>query len=224
MGIDSGSINISEASGILSNHRGRGDGGNIVLNVRDRISLDDVQASNSGFSSYIFAAGLRGQGKVGMIELSAGSLVIRNGSRITSFSDRTGDTGSIIINARDSIVLDGLAPGSSLSSTIITGVADNGVGQGGNIQITTGALEVRNGAQITSIMLGKGSAGNIAIDARDRIILDGSKRIGENPFRSSIASNALPQREGTGGNSGSITVSTGTLSVTKWCIHLNGRK
>ncbi|MFL9459019.1 hypothetical protein AB0758_49620 [Tolypothrix bouteillei VB521301_2] len=48
------------------------------------------------------------------------------------------------------------------------------IGKGGNINITTGSLSLTNGAQILAgNRAGQGDAGNVVINARDRVFVDG---------------------------------------------------
>jgi large exoprotein involved in heme utilization and adhesion len=75
------------------------------------------------------------------------------------------------------------------------------VGNGGEINITTGSLSVSNGAVLNAFTSGKGNAGRVNIVARDTVTLDNGK--------------ILSSVEPTGvGNSGGIKITTNSISIT----------
>jgi filamentous hemagglutinin family protein len=210
--VDAAVVEIDNVSGFSSIHSGRGDAGDIVINARDRISLANSQGSVSGRVSGISTFGLAGQGKAGNIRLKTGSLRVQDGSAINSISDRIGDSGNIVIDVQGGVILEGFIPGSFLTSRISTNIRSTGTGKGGDVQLTAETLDVKRGGSITTSIAGKGNAGNIKIDVRDRIVIDEAASRGDSRFISSIFSSALPG-EGEG-NSGNIDISTGTLTVT----------
>ncbi|MBX9252520.1 filamentous hemagglutinin N-terminal domain-containing protein [Desmonostoc muscorum CCALA 125] len=168
--------------------------------------------------------------------LSFPALVPRTDVSITNGAElnvRAGGGGSIIINARNlnitgasTRVRAGIAPGLGSAgskggdieinatqttnidaSGIPNAVLQGGVGNGGDINITTGSLRVTSGAQVNTQTLGEGNAGNVNIVARDTVVFDG------------VASNGLTtvgsrvDRVGIG-NAGNVNITTGSLRVT----------
>ena len=103
-----GSINITTKNLSLTNTGvilaptfGIGNAGNIIVNATETISLD----SESFISSGIF---LGGRGETGNIEINATNLEVNNGSRLTSSNfDGQGNGGNVIINASETVFLDG---------------------------------------------------------------------------------------------------------------------
>ena len=83
-----------------------------------------------------------------------------------------------------------------------------GVGKGGDIQITTNSLTLRNGGRIAADSLGKGNAGDITVNARDAISIDG---VGKNGSNSGAFTTLEGEAEGRGGN---INLTTGSLFLT----------
>jgi len=79
--------------------------------------------------------------------------------------------------------------------------------RGGNIHIMTGSLSVTNGAFLSAATDGIGNAGNVSINARDHISLDGTGRDG---FPSGLYSGVLRDAKGQGG---SLRINTGQLVV-----------
>jgi large exoprotein involved in heme utilization and adhesion len=109
-------------------------------------------------------------------------------------------------------------------------VTNYGRGNGGNVNLTVNVLEARLGGQVSTTSQGIGNAGNVRINARDRILLTGRDetydvRVGLvgafsafGGSSSGIYANTLRNASGEGGgiriNTGQLTVlDGGTLSV-----------
>ncbi|NJO53118.1 MAG: filamentous hemagglutinin N-terminal domain-containing protein, partial [Leptolyngbyaceae cyanobacterium RM2_2_4] len=80
-------------------------------------------------------------------------------------------------------------------------VGSDTVGAGGNVEITTDTLQVSKGAQLSASTFGRGDAGNVIIDARDRVSFNNG---------SAFSSVESLEAVGTGGN---VEITTGTLRV-----------
>jgi large exoprotein involved in heme utilization and adhesion len=218
---------------------GQGNGGNIFLDIGNTITFDGI--ANNGLPGGVSTAALNGNG--GNIQIETGSLFLTNGSRISSNSVfRKGNSGNITINARDTVIIDGVSKDVTLSngkkgyisSGLFSSLA-SGEGKGGDIEITTGSLAVTNGATISGDTGGQGNGGNITINARDTVTFDG----GQNRLLTKITT--ATERNSTGkagniqinakelfvknsaifgafsigqGNAGDIEITTGSLTVT----------
>ncbi|MFN6455019.1 MAG: filamentous hemagglutinin N-terminal domain-containing protein [Nostoc sp. EfeVER01] len=178
--IKTGSLQSTNGAFISSSTLGKGDGGNITIDAND-ITFD----SNSDISSQVFADGV---GKSGNIRVNTGTLSLLGGSQISTAVSGKGDAGNIFINARDTIQLDGIV--GDLIAGIKSYVIAGGVGNGGNIEITTGLLSLTNGASIDTGTNGIGNAGNITINARETINIDGFSRV----FTEQLGESELPSR------------------------------
>jgi filamentous hemagglutinin family protein len=173
--------------------------GDIKLDATGNITLTDgaviFNLVNSG-----------GVGKGGGIEISTGNLFATNGARISADTIGTGSAGNIKITATGTVSFDGF---NGFSSGVLGAVEPGGIGNGGNIDISTGNLSVTNGAQVLASTAGTGSAGNIKITAPNgNVSFDG----GSNDRRSG----ALSRVETTGvGKAGGIEIVTRDLFITK---------
>ena len=196
--VSTGMLNIKNGSGIQVTTFGQGNGGNIAVTARDRITLD----GDSGISSSVQQSGV---GNGGNIEVSTGTLDVTNGAAISAGTSGQGDGGNITIAARDRITLDGTSDRGN--SRIDSSVQNSGVGNGGNIEVSTGTLDVTNGAQISAATFGQGNGGNIAVTTRDRITLDGTS----DRFAAAIGTSVEP---GGVGNGGDITIWAPILNIT----------
>ncbi|BAZ39332.1 filamentous hemagglutinin outer membrane protein [Calothrix sp. NIES-4101] len=201
--LNTGVLSITGGSQISTNVLGQGNAGNITINARDTIKLDDMMRGKlTGIDSSLLADSV---GKGGNIEITTGSLFATNGASLSASSDGQGNTGNITINARDIVSFDTSA-GNKFSSNIRNGVGSNAIGNGGDIRITAREISFK-ASQISAASFGKGNAGNIIIDARDKVNFDG---VGGS-FNISSGASTIATQEGRGGD---ISVKTGTLSLT----------
>ncbi|MDF5720283.1 MAG: filamentous hemagglutinin N-terminal domain-containing protein [Rhizonema sp. PD37] len=197
--ITTGSFFVTGNAQIGSNTQGQGNAGSININARDTVSWDGNGVIGGT------AVQPTGVGNAGDFNITTGSLLIRNGARLGSVTRGQGNTGSININARDTISMDSYGGGYVL---IGSGVDPTGVGNSGGINITTGSLSLTNNATVSSYTRGQGNTGRVNINARDRVFLGAIEINGDG---SAIVSIVLP---GAVGNSGGINITTESLSLT----------
>ena len=172
--------------------------GDIVINVTEKLSMDDSYIANLLFEN--------GQGTVGNIEIFAGSVFGTRGATIDSSSSGQGNAGIITITATSSVVFDGKDIDGT-STGIFSAVDSKAIGNAGDIFITSRSLEFTNGAQLGANTDGRGNAGDINIDVTDSIVFDGENDDG----RTSGAFNFVESNAE--GNAGNINISSGSLRV-----------
>ncbi|WP_019504455.1 filamentous hemagglutinin N-terminal domain-containing protein [Pleurocapsa sp. PCC 7319] len=108
--------------------------------------------------------------------------------------------GDIFINLTDNLTLD--------ESRIRNRVNEDGVGNSGSINITTGSLIAINGGDIDASTSGQGDAGLVEINATGDVTFDGTSSEGD---RSEATSRVDSDGEGTAGG---VTISTNNLTLT----------
>ncbi|MDZ8186189.1 MAG: filamentous hemagglutinin N-terminal domain-containing protein [Nostoc sp. ChiSLP02] len=167
--------------------------GEITLNATDLITLSQLSTIQNTVEQ-------NATGNSGDIKVTTGSFSISDGSQVIVSTLGQGNAGNVTIQARDTVTLDGLNS-EYYSTKIVSNIARKGVGQAGNINIQTGSLSMRNTALLDSGTAGQGSAGNITIQARKAVLLDGSD------IASEVSSRAI---FGKGGN---IEIEADSLSV-----------
>lgn len=159
--INTGSLFVTNGAELNASvlDQGRGTGGGITINARDKVVF------NGGFAYSRLEEG--GVGKAGDIRINTGSLLLTGipkdvaddivGQVVTATFGQ-GDAGSVMINARDAVTLDGRG------SEIWTLVAEErGVGNGGDIIINSGSLSLSNGVRLFSGVENLGNGGKINI-------------------------------------------------------------
>ncbi|MEQ8961302.1 MAG: filamentous hemagglutinin N-terminal domain-containing protein, partial [Coleofasciculus sp. C2-GNP5-27] len=148
--------------------------GDIEINTTGAINL-----TNQSVITNLVQLGAMGKG--GSINITTGSLTVENSASLGTATLGKGDAGSVIINAKDTVQFDG---DNSIAGSI---VETNAVGDGGDINITTGSIFLTNGAQLQVMTRGQGNAGSITIQAEDSIFLDG---VGTDGIRSTLFAKA----------------------------------
>ncbi|XQQ06701.1 MAG: beta strand repeat-containing protein [Leptolyngbya sp. IPPAS B-1204] len=221
-----GNIRITANSLILNggqlqaNTAGEGDAGDIIIDVDDTVTLEGI--TSSGFVSGMTTSVLQGgDGQGGNIQITGRSLVLSDGAQLKAEAEGLGDAGDIIINTRDNVSFDGsnvnAIDSNGNRSTIYSAAISRteGLGrQGGDIRITTGSLSVTNGAQLeaSTVLGGRGNAGNIIINARDAVLIDGT---GIDGSSSGLLSGTYDFASGQGGG---IFITTDSLQISNGAI------
>lgn len=184
--------------------------GNITANVSDLLQIEGVAPKDFRIGSVLGIGSLLG-GTVGNVEIDASQIRLLEGGVISALNAGEAMGGEIEIKA-DAIEVSGRIPESNLPSSI--SVTTFGKGDGGDIRIETGSLQIQNRGNIASSASAEGNGGVIVIQARDFVeILEPSQ---ENFSASITASTSadfglirdlirLPDRPS--GNAGSVSIS-----------------
>jgi filamentous hemagglutinin family protein len=209
--------------------------GGISINARDRISITDSNIDSEtrstrttnidgqeGLNFSIISLNVEGEDPQGNISLER--------SRINTSNSSTGYAGDINLNARAEIkIVDTsiLSTGQLArifiqsengnvffdNSNVFSNVEAEGSGFAGNINITANSISFLNSSQLQSSNLGSGNGGNIALNARENIVLSGRN---SNNLTSAIFTDSTSSGDGTSsGDAGNIqvNVSDGSLSL-----------
>ncbi len=230
--ITTGSLSLTNDSQLFAGTIGQGNAGNVIINARENVSLDDSTIFSSAGA---VNADTLGVGNGGDININTGSLSLINGSQLLAGTIGQGNSGNVIINARENVSLNGFATG------IFTATLVGAKGQGGNVSITADSIRLKNsslisadtenffqggtitlnantfeatgGAQVSTATRGSGGAGNITLNIADRITLSGFNP-SNIPFSGQAASGLYastnPNSSGIGGT---VQITTGNLEV-----------
>lgn len=203
-----GSLYATNASSISASLSGKqGSAGNIKINALGTVSFDG--ANNALPTTVGSTVSSQSIGNAGDINITAGSLSLTNGGALTSFTFGSGNAGNISVDVKNEVLSSGVAilKTSNSASGIFTGInSRTAVGKGGNINIKTEKLSVRNGARLSARTFGQGDAGNININVRSHILFDGVGLRGP--------SGAFTSVENTGtDNAGNVNITSQTLRV-----------
>ena len=205
-------LEVTNGAQILAASVGIGDAGDISVDVVDTVRLEGVNPFDGGFPSGIGSDVLRdGSGRGGSVSVSAADIELTNGASIGASVFGRGDAGNVMLNASDTVRVDGVNLATGRSPTSISSTVEpSGEGQGGIVEIVAADLVVTNGGFISTSVLGRGDAGNVLIDVSDTVVVDGVSPIMGNAA-SGISSGINGGAEGRGG---SVIISAAALSVT----------
>ncbi|MDX2230580.1 MAG: filamentous hemagglutinin N-terminal domain-containing protein [Leptolyngbyaceae cyanobacterium bins.349] len=193
LNIISDSLAVQDNARLLVSTSGIGNVGNVVISARARVLF-----SNSSGAINRLEEGAEGKG--GNIQISANQLEVYDESQLQTATRGVGDAGNIVINAHNFIVFNNQSAALSL-------VAEGAQGKGGNIEIFTHTLELRDGAQLVASTLGNGDAGNVTIETHNHVLLSDGGTI------FSIVGDILNQQAVPQGNGGTIRISSKSLEL-----------
>ncbi|BAY62367.1 filamentous hemagglutinin outer membrane protein [Calothrix brevissima NIES-22] len=152
--LTTGRLNLSNQGQISAATFYQGNGGNVSINA-SQIDLD-------GNSKILTGVNSKATGNAGNINIKTQLLNVQEQSQISSSTFNNGDGGNLTIQA-DNIILTG--SDSELGTGLLTAVDERANGKGGEIDITTNRLVVRDDAEISVGSTGNGDAGNMKIRA-----------------------------------------------------------
>ncbi|WP_019503941.1 filamentous hemagglutinin N-terminal domain-containing protein [Pleurocapsa sp. PCC 7319] len=213
-------ITLSDNSFILNavSPNATGNGGDL------NITTNSLSVNNSQISTTTL-----GDGDSGNINISANSLNVVNGTGINSSTLGDGNGGDITIVAEEEVRIAG-ANDSPLSvmgftfsrtpSLLNNAIGVGSDGNGGNINISAGNLTIEDGAQITTSNAGNGIGGDINLDIRGDILLQGRTPVQINDLDFNFLSIIQTAAGGeltfgieTSGQAGSINIQANSLRL-----------
>ncbi|MEH2347600.1 MAG: S-layer family protein [Nostoc sp.] len=217
--IKAGNLTLQDGAGIETLSLGTGAAGKVEV-VADTITASGVIALQSPFFAYTdlnsrIASQVYGAGNGGDVSLVARQLILEEGASVATyvFPGATGRGGNISIDVADDIyALRANAIGFQTSGII---AATLGIGDSGNIEVSSDKLNLIDGGTISTITsrlpgipgTGIGNAGDITLAVREA-----SNVIGVSPI--STSQNSFIGSLSTGsGNTGNILITTPLLSI-----------
>ena len=247
---DSGNVNIQterliarDGADVSVTAFGDGASGELTVNATGSVELIGAGTSPDGanFSRSGLFAATEGTRDGGNLTIIAPRLIVKDGARVSASTRGPGDGetrggrgGNLTAIASDSVELSGQfvsADGRTFRSGLfaLSGevrpniLATAATGDGGDLQVETGELIIRNGAQVSANAQGSGAAGNLEILAGeiflDRASITGATASGSGGNltikvrdllqlrnNSEISTTALGR-----GNGGNIAIETETL-------------
>jgi filamentous hemagglutinin family protein len=208
-----------------------GRGGNVQLNVRDRLRLnrqstiiaDAQQGGNSGnliiragdtelTNRSIISTNALGTARGGSLSLTSDRLRIFDGSQLSASTSGSGNAGSLTVQASD-IEISGVGR-DLIPSLIAAGTLPNSSGAGGNLTVNSDRIRISDGGLISTGTAGTGAAGDVIIRATESVEVTGRSDRGAPSFGyrrnhpSRISASSL-----TDAAAGSVRIQTPVLTV-----------
>jgi large exoprotein involved in heme utilization and adhesion len=177
--INAQDVEVLNGAQMLSITEGIGHAGNVFITARDRVLFDGI----GQFSSAALSRVNRGAvGTGGNVEIITNTLEVLNGAQLGATTQGDGNAGSVIINAREQVLLQGsnvaeLSDGTTdqLNSSISTFSEDIATGGGDDILITTPLLVVKDEAFIEAGTLNTQPGGDVVLTLGRLDVLNGGQ-------------------------------------------------
>lgn len=131
--------------------------GNIEINASDSVNLDASTIANT--------IALEAIGLGGNLNITTGFVSLRNGTSLSTITFGNGKAGSINIVAQRDVSFD-----YAVANSVVAPLSK---GEGGDIRITANSVFLTRMSQLAALTQGEGNAGNVEINARDTVRLDG---------------------------------------------------
>jgi filamentous hemagglutinin family protein len=145
-------------------------GGTLSVTASELLQLIGTSANGQDRSGLL--VGSTGTGTAGELTIKTEKLQVLDGAFVSARTVGEGRGGSVMVNASNSIELNGTSADRQKPSLLTT--ETTGVGDAGNLMIETGQLTIKNGAQITSSSTGLGRAGDSKIEVSSLSLDQGS--------------------------------------------------
>ena len=185
------------------------------LSIPEEIAKANISLNDGALVNVVDAGG-------GSINVNAQNLELRTESRLMAGIDEavnspTAQAGDINLNVDEAITIDGPKSGIfndvGQKNEIDKNAPSSAVGDAGKINIETGSLSITSGGRIGSTIFGQGNAGDVTVNARENIEIQGfeeSEDANDNP--TGIFSNL---EVGAKGQGGIIRISSDSMKLTK---------
>ncbi|WP_181280689.1 filamentous hemagglutinin N-terminal domain-containing protein [Aphanothece hegewaldii] len=170
--ITTGDLTMTDSAYLSVGTDGQGDAGSIIINARNTVSFDGV-GSNNAPSLALSIVDDQGVGKGGNINIMAQSLFLTNGAVFVASTNGQGNAGNINIQAQNIVSLDGIGS-NDIPSALLSQATPDATGDGGNINLTTDALSLTNGALFSVSTEGQGKGGSISIQSQTAYASNGA--------------------------------------------------
>ncbi|MBW4573246.1 MAG: filamentous hemagglutinin N-terminal domain-containing protein [Tolypothrix carrinoi HA7290-LM1] len=236
--INTGRLIVRDGARVTTGTAGEMPGGELTVNASESV---DVSGTSEANLPSFFTSGTRGAADAKPLTINTQRLSVRDGAVISAGTSGSGQGGALTINASESVeligtsrqalsaellseftgvagarVFVGIVENNPFPSGIITGSAGNG--NAGNLNINTGFLLIKDGAQASVSTVSAGNAGSLNIHASS-VKLTGTSQQSPNPnniLGRSLLTTAVS--ENSTGKGGDITVQTDSLTISDGAV------
>ncbi|MGI0495044.1 filamentous hemagglutinin N-terminal domain-containing protein, partial [Alkalinema pantanalense CENA528] len=184
--VQTGNLVLQDGAAIETLSLGAGKAGDLQVRAETISAHGTVAVKSplfpSGSSSSRIGSNVYASGSGGNLDIAARRIQLTDSGFIGTLGllGATGSIGNVTVAATEDITASGISPLSLLSSGIASDTF--GRGNGGAVQLSTGTLNLTNGAQVGTITArlagvpgsGLGNAGDVTVTARESITLSGT--------------------------------------------------
>lgn len=204
--LEAARLSVRDGAGVIARSTGAGSGGNLLINVSEKVELIGTSASDNTSSSLSVITAR--EGSSGDLIISSGQLSVRDGAAISANVLSTGRGGTLSINASEDIEVSGRSADGELPSRLFASTF--GSGNSGGLTINTRRLVVQDGALISASTFAAGDGGALEITVSEGIRLIGASV--DAAFSSGSDGGIRNQSQGSG-NAGNMTIRARYLEI-----------
>ncbi|WP_166481772.1 filamentous hemagglutinin N-terminal domain-containing protein [Scytonema sp. UIC 10036] len=241
--INTRQLRVTDGADISTTSFGTGRSGDLSINASNLIELIGFRVSPDGqnFSRSGLFAATEGTQDGGSLTVNTARLVIGDGARISVSTRGRGENGNpggrggnLIVNASDRIELSGISADGRFPSGLFAlsgeerpNIPDpsQATGAGGNLEITTGLLSIRDNAEASVSARGLAPSGNLQAQARSIRLQNGSitgRTVQGNGANITLqvqdslqlrGTSQISTTAGANGNGGNIRITADTIAI-----------
>ncbi|BAY70710.1 filamentous hemagglutinin N-terminal domain-containing protein [Anabaena sp. FACHB-709] len=207
-------LTISQGAGVNTNAFGSSASGDIQIDA-ERVELSGFSPINpTGVTSLTTSS--RTAKSAGNLSINSNSLLVSQGAAISSLALASGSTGQVTIRSKNTTVTGDNPAGLYSNISAIT----YGTGEAQTLTLDTDRLQLLNGGAVATTSFLIGEAGNLNINAKESILIDGRSQTNNSSINSAVLSSTalikqlfnLPNI--LSANAGTVNVTTPTLTLT----------
>lgn len=192
-----GGAAMNQSTGISSTTMGAAGGGSITV-IAGQLTLHN----GAGVLAENFGAGAGG----GVAVSVSGSLTVDSGASLGTLATGAGNAGDVSVSVAGPVTVD-MSVGAAASTLDGIGSATAGTGKGGDVTVTAAALTISNYGKVASTTFGAGNAGDVSVNVSGMLSITG-------PIEAQADTGVAAEAEDrTAGNSGTVNVSAGSISI-----------
>ncbi|MGB3403618.1 MAG: filamentous hemagglutinin N-terminal domain-containing protein [Microcoleaceae cyanobacterium] len=230
--INTDRLSLRDGAAVSTAVYGTGRGGNLEVNAREieAVGGGAVRSFDPQYTQLLqLSGGLIPSGILttvlpdavgigGDLRVNTEQITIDNGAQIGSGTFGAGNSGDLVVEATGEITIRSTSNIGLFPSTIFTSViGGDATGNGGNLRVEAGQINLQDGGQIRAGTSGMGHSGDLTVMASD-IQLTG--RSGNNLFPSSILTSvedfsAFDPTVIGSGNAGNLTIDSDRMTLTE---------
>jgi filamentous hemagglutinin family protein len=202
--VNTGELLIQNGAQLSASTSGAGKGGNLTVTA-NKVQLIG-SSPNDRFLSGLFTSAEPGAaGDAGDLRINTGELLLKDGAVLSAGTFSSGKGGNLTVKADSVQVIGRSAVGRS--STLSASANPGATGNAGELQINTGELLLKDGAQISAGTFGAGKGGNLIVKA-DSVQVIG--RAADNRFPTGLFTSSQPKATG---DAGDLRINTRELLI-----------
>jgi filamentous hemagglutinin family protein len=172
-----GSLLVQNGAQVTANTSSVGNAGNVAVQASGNVT---IEGSNNNAASGLFTvSSAAATGRAGDIQLEAQNLLLQAGGQVSADTLGIGNAGNLTVRIREDLTAIGESTSGQFASGLFSDVGQGAAGRGGNLNVTSDRLTLRNGAAISAATSGAGNAGTLTVNA-SRINLSGESTSGRN--------------------------------------------